>query len=224
MKILFATLLLLLSVTMFSQKVKIDVDALIDETQISGNNENDMKIIWWIPIEFWQAIFESEQGMTQEQIDGILTVLKPYTMVAVVDGKIGPFGGVTYIPLEKIKESILLVDQKGVKHEPIKEKNINTNTQNLMSSFKPILKNMLGTMGENMHFFVFPDQDKKNERLNDPAQKGKVMLQLFEEEYSWNTPLGSVVAPKFCPIDNAKMNGSWDYCPWHGDKLTEEKK
>ncbi len=212
--------LLFCSTQAFSQESTIDLNKLIDETQISGDDQGQMKLVWWIPLEFWQSVFESDPSITKSQANEIIKILSEYSMFAVVDGIIGPLGGVTYTPYDSINNNIL-VHGDGEKYKPIPFDDLTPDTQIMMSSFKPVLKNMLGSMGENMHFFVFPDYNDKKERICDPREKGEVVLTVREDEYRWRTPLGSVLPPKQCPADNEVLSGAWEYCPWHGEKLVK---
>ena len=208
-----------LSLNCISQQLVIDTNQLIDETQLSGSDPDEMKLVWWIPIEFWESVFAGDNTVTDDQAQNMLDVLSEYTMFAVVDGTIGPFGGVSFEPLETFENKVFVVDMNQEKYAPIKTEKLNSDTQILISSFKPILKNMLGAMGENMHFFVFSDLSKKKERICDPRAKGQVIFEMKGETYSYRTPLGAVLPPKKCPKDDEEMSGAWDYCPWHGNAL-----
>ena len=210
--------LLLLSLHCSAQ-VEVNIDQLITETQLSNGDPDDMNLVWWIPIEFWKAVFESEPSMTQDQINETIEVLKPYSMFAIVLGKIGPFGGVTYTKVGEIKQNLVLIDRNQKEYKPIEFEELNSDTQILVSSFKPILEHMLGEMGENVHFFVFPDYDKTSTRISNPKIDGEVAIRALDIEYVWKTPLGSLLAPKKCPVDGKILNGAWMFCPWHGVKL-----
>lgn len=217
-------LLLLISLTGFSQEEGVDINQLIKETQIGSGDPKDIELIWWIPVEFWEAVFENEKTVTEEQKNSIIEVLKPYAIFAVVDGKIGPLGGVEYTPVDSIESSIKLIDNKSKKHDPIKMKDLNADTQVLLNTMKPMLVNMLGELGRNMHFFVFSDVDKKNNRIADPNTEGEVKLTFLSDEFVWTTPLSAVLSSKQCPVDGAKMSGAWKFCPWHGAELVEPTK
>ncbi len=214
---------LTISFSCFGQQHEINLDNLIQETQKTNGEADDMRIIWWIPTEFWVASFQQEKSMSQEQKDEFINLLKPYSLFAVVDGKIGPFGGVTYRPVEEIEKSISLIGNNNTEYFPIKSEKLGPDLQNVLATFKPIFKNMMGQLGENMNIFVFSDQTKKGKRISDPYFKGGLTFMLGETEYQWRTPLGSLIPEKICPKDDEKLNGAWDYCPWHGEKLEEAK-
>jgi hypothetical protein len=95
--------------------------------------------------------------------------------------------------------------------------------QTLLSNLKPVLKNAMGQLGENMNFFVFSDKKENGKRVSDPYAKGNVQLNVRNKEYKWRTPLGTLMPLKYCPKDKEDMNGSWEYCPWDGGKLLLKK-
>jgi len=65
--------------------------------------------------------------------------------------------------------------------------------------------------------------DAQSERISNPYTKGTVHLAFQGAEYKWRTPLGSLLAPKQCPVDQEVMTGAWKYCPYHGKELVEQK-
>ena len=208
--------------SVLSQEHKIDINELIEESQINTGEAGEIKMNWWIPNEFWLATFQNEPTLSQNDVNEFMKVLEPYSLFAVIDGEVGPFGGVTYTSESDISKSITLTDNNGKQHKPLSNSELNPDLQNFLSMFKPILINMIGQMGQNMHFFVFSDVDAKGNRIADPTQKGKITVNVVGEEYVWKTPLGSVLPPKYCPEDGEAHSGAWDYCPYHGNKLTSK--
>jgi hypothetical protein len=152
-------------------------------------------------------------------MEEILKVLRPYTLVAVVDGTIGPMGGTTFRSEAEIRKEIVFVDTLGKEHRPIAADAISTDVKNLLGFMKPVMSNMLGPMGENLYFFAFPAQNDAGKRLADPKSEGTFALRLAKQSFDWKLPLGSLMSPKMCPRDKEILNGAWSYCPWHGDKL-----
>lgn len=52
------------------------------------------------------------------QAEEFIKILRPYTVIVVVDGKIGAFGGVTYTPEAAIRDSIQIKDSKRDRYRP----------------------------------------------------------------------------------------------------------
>lgn len=57
----------------------------------------------------------------------------------------------------------------------------------------------------------------------DPTTEGVFAVRLDGETYQWDLPLSSLLPEKVCPVDNAPMDGSWKFCPWHGKELMPER-
>ncbi len=85
------------------------------------------------------------------------------------------------------------------------------------------LTTILGPLGQNMHFIVFPSKNIKGQYIADVTKEGTFVVQLGETEFTWRLPLSSLVPPKICPVDGEKMSGAWKFCPWHGTKLLSEE-
>ncbi|HEY9002625.1 MAG TPA: hypothetical protein VIM89_14805 [Mucilaginibacter sp.] len=81
---------------------------------------------------------------------------------------------------------------------------------------KPMIANMMGKMGQNFRFFVFPAFDKNKVLIADPRKPGTLTIGLTNDAFKFKLPLESILKPKKCPIDGETMSGSWMYCPWHG--------
>ena len=157
MFLLIASALLVFGFSSLSlaQEQRIDINALIDETQKMSSSQDEMSMVWWLPEEFWLANFAQDPSSTPEQAQQFVKVLNPYTVLCVIDGLIGTFGGVTYHTEEFIRENIYIVDEKGTRYTPIKNKDLNADTTNFLSMMKPLFVNMLGPMGEICIFIFF---------------------------------------------------------------------
>lgn len=203
----------------FAQDRKVDIRALTQETQKMTQSANEITLIWWIPEEYWRVSFEQAQNMTASQIEEFLKVLRPYMLIVAVDGKIGAFGGVTYKSKATILNSIQIIDREGIHYRPLIDEKIDADTKNFLSMMKPVFVNMLGPMGQNMHFFLFSSKNKKGQDIAVAKREGAFSVKLDKKEFKWRLPLGSLLPPKECPVDGEKLNGAWKFCPWHGVEL-----
>jgi hypothetical protein len=218
MKHAIATLILAVSVFVVNgQDFVIDTDELIDEIQKSSDNEDRVNLIWWIPTEFWEASL----GEESEEVQQIISVLDQYTVFAVVDGEIGAFGSVHYVPLKELKKDLTITDRHGDVFTPVDDKDVDQETSMFLQIMRPVFTNMLGSLGENMHFVLFPKENLEGKRLLNPYIEGEFVVKMLGESYEWETPLGSLFAKKHCPVDDRTWNGTWKYCPVHGKELTE---
>lgn len=197
----------------------VDLAALIHDTQRTAPGNDQMSLAWWVPEEYWRVSFAQEKTLSAEGIEEMLKALHPYTLVAVVDGKMGPMGGVTFRPEAEVRKDIVLVDTSGKEHRPLDDDAINKDVKLFLGFIKPILGDMMGSMGESMYFFAFPSHSEAGKPLANALGEGTLSVKVGEQSFDWKLPLGSLMPPKVCPKDKEILNGAWTYCPWHGEKL-----
>jgi hypothetical protein len=219
------TTLSVLTLTPFSvigviaQERPVNVNALVDELQRGSDELNRMDFVFWMPPLLWRHTLAQSASMTGEDIEDFVKVLKPYTLVAVVAGSIGPFGGVTYVPEETLLTRVWIKDGYGTLYGPLSGNTIDADTEMFLAMMKPMFVNLLGPMGRNMHFFLFPAKTDRGEHIADPMQIGSFSIVLNEVEYRWRLPLSSLVPAKICPVCHEELKGTFGFCPWDGSKL-----
>lgn len=223
LKFIYLSVIVLSTVLTSAQNLNIDYNQFIRETQKNSSESGKINIVWWIPLEFWDITLKRNKTLSEDQIKKFIDELKPYSMFAVIQGEMGPMGNLTYVPLDSIKNSIVLLDNNQKKYYPIAYDQLDAGLQSLLTMLKPVLKNSMGQLGENMNFFVFSDQKDNQKRVSDPYVKGAVQVNILNKEYKWRTPLGTLMPLKYCPKDKEELNGSWEYCPWDGEKLILKK-
>lgn len=201
------------------RETKIDLNAFIQETQKQVLDANQMTFVWWVSREFWRISDANSPHPNPVQIEQFVKMLEPYLLMVVIAGKVGPMGGITYKHETTIRNNILIMDDLGTRYRPFDAGGIDADTKNLISILKPVMSNILGPLGQNMHAFLFPSKNDKGERIADPMREGSFSLKLGEVLVKWRTPLGSLLPPKICPVDGEKLSGAWKYCPWHGVAL-----
>lgn len=202
----------------YSQESKISLNALITDIQKSTDNTNEMIMVWWIPEEFWVAALSGDPSISQSQINMITETLRPYLILIVVEGNVGNFGGVTYKAESTIRDHLKVVDKFGDTYNPLTIDQVDLDTQNLLGMMKPVLVNMLGPMGQNMHFFLFNSNSSKGQIAN-PNKEGMFSVHLGGNTFNWRLPLGSLLPQKLCAKCNEKLSGAYSYCPYCGGKL-----
>ncbi len=218
MKTLFLLLFAILTVPVFAQYSNIDYETFMEDSQLSPGDQDAMRFVWWIPIEFWEMTLDNDPSISASEKKEFLDLLRPYTIIAAVDGKMGTFGGVTYKSEEELRLGMKLTGNDGKTYSPLLSSQLNSDVRTLISLFQPILKNIMGNLGENLHFFVFKDETDRG-RAFDPHKNGAVSLEMAGEFYEWKTPFSSLMPKKKCPVDGEIMNGNWNYCPIHGSAL-----
>lgn len=197
----------------------IDLNALLKDTQLLSQNPKVMRMTWWVPEEFWWASFANDPNITPEQSEEIISVLRPYLIVVGVNAAIGTFAGMTFMPKEVLRDTIEVIDANGVRYSPFTDEEVDPDAVNFLSMMGPVMKNMAGPMGENMHFFLFPKEGKDGTQIADPFSESFFKVRIAGEEFTFRLPLGSLLPPKLCPTDGEELSGAWKFCPRHGDKL-----
>lgn len=199
----------------------IDLQALTQETQKMSQKSDAMTLLWWIPEEYWSASLSQAPNMTASQVAEFLRVIRPYTMVAVLDGAIGPFGGITYKSEDSIRASTRLLDSGGKSYAALTDDEIDADTKAMLQMLKPIMVSMLGPMGQNMHFLLFPGKTDSGARIASAKDKGQFSVKLGQKEFKWRLPLDSLLPAYVCANCREECKGSWSFCPWCGTNLTK---
>lgn len=144
----------------------------------------------------------------------------PYTVVVVIDGKFGSPGTGSYRTEKDVLSQIRLIDNSKTEYAVLTKSELGADLDAVIGVMQPILSGMLGKLGDNMHFAIFPGKNGKGERLADPTKAGSLRIRLQPgREFGWQFPLASLLPLKICPIDKAEMSGGWKYCPFHGAEL-----
>ncbi|MDD5254948.1 MAG: hypothetical protein PHR11_02705 [Candidatus Omnitrophica bacterium] len=196
-----------------------DFNALIQETQKKSDKSGEMSFVWWIPLEYWEYSFAQNPSVGPQQAERVVSVFKPYTLIAVVDGTMGQYGAVTYRPEEEVRRHVKLRDSKGLDYSPLAEADVSVEAKSFLAAMKPVLSSVLGPMGQNMYFFLFPARDNGGQEISNAKKQGQLSVFLGEREFTWKLPLSSVLPPKSCPVCGAKVSGAYSFCPWDGAKL-----
>jgi len=198
------------------------LNSLVEQTMQTNTDHDDFVLAWWIPLEFWDAAQENDPTITDEVKDQIKKMLGPYNLVGFFDGQMADSGVLTSISVKEISKSIELKGNDGNSYRPIDHKDLPAEMQEILGVFKPIFKNLLGPLGESIHIYVFSDESKKGGRVADPIAEGTVAVSPSGRKFTWPTPISCLLPPMKCPVDDKTMDGSWKYCPWHGEELIGE--
>ncbi len=199
----------------------IDGNELINELTAVSDDPDLVTMVFWLPEEFWDWSFSQDPSLSSEVREQMVSVIRPYAMFGIVDGKMGPFGGVSFVNFVDLRRGVVLVDGSGGRHKPLSEDVLSPDALNLGAMMKPVLTNFVGPLGENMYFFFFESTVGEGAAIASPQAPGRFSVEVGDQVFDWKTPLSTVIPPKFCPIDNEKMNGTWKYCPFHGAELLE---
>lgn len=202
---------------------KIDYTGLLRETQQAPKEPGYVGLVWWTPAAFWEQAAE-RAGMSETKAAERYAPLSKYTMIVTTLGKVG-IGNVDWIPEAVIRDNITLRDDEGNIYKPVSK--VSGDAEGLASILKPVFRNILGPMGDNVGIFFFSGTNKMARPIADPLAPGKFsvvianLLGTPESAFEWQLPLTALSPPKYCPIGKERVQANWKYCPWHGNKLDE---
>jgi hypothetical protein len=201
----------------------VDFHAFVREIQQTTREPGYLGILMWTPTEFWERSAE-RAGFSAEKAHERYAALRKYTVIMAGIGKLG-LGNINWISEPEIRSNLKLRDAAGNDYESVQK--ISGDAEGLASIIKPILANMMGTMGQNLQIYFFPGADKMARPIANPLAPGSFsvvitnILGTKESVYEWKLPLTSLSPPRYCPVGKERVEANWKYCPWHGVRLDE---
>jgi hypothetical protein len=191
----------------------------------SGSN---MSVAFWMPLEYWQTAMLGDKQKDPAIAAKVLKAIESYMILAVVRLDFSPMGVVRFQDRQTVASGLKVTFQnaKGTTQElsPLPEEG-DEDVQAMLQMIKPIFASSMGKLGQNFHFFVFPDRDAKGKRLADPYEKGKLTVELGNAAGKAATvmevecPLNPLFVPRECSTCRKKAHVSWSFCPWCGKEL-----
>lgn len=199
----------------------VSIDALLSETQYSNDTSEMIEFVWWLPREFWAASYAQDPTSSKEDFEALNSMFGDFELFGIIQGEIGHFGGITYYSKETVLQN-LTVNYKGENLMIVPENEISADFMNFLMIMQPMIGNMLGQMGNNIHFILLKSI-RGNEVLPiDPLKGSNLSIKLGDFEKIIELPLSSLLKEKKCPEDKKLYSGKWVYCPLHGKKLVAE--
>jgi hypothetical protein len=202
-----------------AQDNTVDLSTLTRETQKSIHKEHKLTIVWWIPDDFWRAALAANPDVSAKQTESMIKVVHPYTLVAVVDGEFGPFGSITYVNEKSTRDHLTIFDNNGKEYKPLDNSEVNGDLENLLDGMKPMLGRMLGPLGKNFNFYVFPGTAKNGKMIANPKEESTFTVQNEDQKFKWRLPLGSLLPTKTCSKCSENLSGAFKFCPYDGTAL-----
>ena len=212
-------LTMLLSPACFAQETALDVQSIMHDTQQMKYEGHQMVMAWWIPEQYWQATFAVSGKLTKGQIANFIKTVRASTLVVVVRSNFDAHGNSTFEDEDSLRSTISLIDTNRIHYAPIENADLNKEMQQFLGLMKPILANMLGPLGKNLDFFVFPSVGKSGQAIADARKEGVFFVAIGEDRFKWRLPLGSVLPPKTCPTCTEVLSGAFKFCPYDGTPL-----
>lgn len=207
---------------MVAQDQKPDATQLVLECMKISNVDGELNLLFWLPEEFWRVASASNPNASQSQVDLIIKVIHPYTIVGVSSGKTGPFA-VTYRTEAEVRDLVRLKDSKGNTYTPLPENQLDPSVPGLFAFLKPGIARTAGSAAQNIYFYAFPGSTKDGTRVCDPTKEGSCEVEVGTRQFKWRLPLGSVLPRQKCPTCGEMLSGAYKFCPYDGTKLAGNK-
>ena len=198
---------------------KIELTEFVREIQIWNKEGNNMSLSFWLPESYWRYALADTPGVTIEVANQILMTFEDYVFICAVDLNINTDGSILFSDQFQVGESISIEDQLGNKYLPLSDTEISNDALAMSEMLKPMFAQMLGQMGQGMHFFFFKVKDENGKNIINELEEGRFIVRHSNKEFKYELPLVVLLPPKNCPVDSLEMKGNWSYCPFHGDKL-----
>jgi hypothetical protein len=187
------------------------------QMKLAGHN---MKLVWWVPEEFWDVVANDNPSIRKSDMEAVKSLFSGYTMVIAIAGtRTSENSEVIYdfMSYDEMKPSIQLIDVSNVQYRPLEDKDISNEILGFRERLKPIFTNSLGALGKGANVFFFKTEAGVNTTSAAANARFKVILDAVT--FNWNAPMPCLMPAKYCPVDDLKMKGDWIYCPYHGVKL-----
>ena len=204
-------------------EVGMDTSAMVKETQQIDQHSSKMGLFWWVPVEFWEQS-AMKSGISAEEARQYFKPLRDYNMFLIGIGTLR-LGTIDWRSDADVRKSIVLRDQAGNTYKPLET--VSADARSFNDILKPMFKNMLGQFGEGVRIIYFPIKDSTGNIFADPRRSSEFSLVVTglidsgNNVYTWRLPLSSMTPPRYCPVGKEKLDASWKYCPWHGNKLED---
>ena len=204
----------------------IDSVALTTETQRMSNDSATLDLVWWVPVEFWEAAFRQDPSLSRQDADNMLAAMRPYFLMIVIQTDITPYGEFNFLPLSRISGGLQVsyTDDRGNRTALPVLASTNAEFEEMLTVLRPLLANAMGNMGQNFHFFAFSAEDKNGNRMASPYEAGTISVSLNSRRdsapvvFEFDAPLDSLFVPRICP-NGKPAHISWNFCPWDGSRL-----
>lgn len=203
----------------------VDVSEMTRETQKTIHTEG-VHLVWWIPPEYWAASIQGDQSMAAEQRKALMDIMEKYSMLAIVQAEVTPFGSFSFYDRETTIKGLKIEVSDGKSSKTIKPlEKVPDELALLLKVLSPILEAALGNMGKNLNFFVLSDR-VKGDRLISPYGHSTLTVTLTSKQgtplgpANFEMPMDSLFVPRKCP-NGKPAHVSWVVCPWDGTQLPQ---
>ncbi|QSX77028.1 hypothetical protein [Agrilutibacter solisilvae] len=200
---------------------QVNLADLVRDTQMLDAQGQELELVWWIPREYMVAAMAQSADRPGERTERELeSLFDEFTLVAVLRGEVSALGAGRFEPEEALRAKVRIQDTEGKVYNPIPADEVDSRMTVLIGILRPVFKQLIGAMGENMQLFVFPGRKGQDQRLADPLGTGRFAVRVGDKEHAFRLPLGSLLMPKQDPATGETFPGSYSFNPYTGGVLS----
>lgn len=195
------------------------IEELTRNSMSNKSGEAGLNLSLWLSDYIWEYSARNTPGANEAMVEDIVRIMKGYNIFGVVVGKMDGNEIIRYADEEAIRSTVVLIGQDSVEYEPLPEDEISEELDFVLRAMKPMYAQMMGQFGENMHLIVFQKRNSAGELIADPLEEKNITLHTSGVDFEWRLPMSALVPKKKCPEDGELVNGTWKFCPYHGNEL-----
>lgn len=193
------------------------VEDIVRDTQRLTVEDGSVSMIWWIPVQFWEASMRDNADLPEAARTEIIGFMAEYNVVALLRAKAGPEGLEDIRPKDELVKNTR-VEANGKVLEPLAADKVSPAALVLLSQLKPVIAAAAGQVGEAMEFVVYP-AFVDGKAIIDATQPGALNVTFYGRTQQWRLPLGSLLPPKIDKVTGEQFPGNYEYNPYTGKKI-----
>lgn len=219
------TIILFLTITIstfsFGQKIKEKIDfteyvKYLSQTKTDGQ---DFKMSMWMPLNYLDLSAKARPDYDPEVIKFLEELFDGYTLVMIYSGEIDTDNQMFVSESASTTRNKVYLEFQGKKYKPLTDSQLTDELSELTESIKPMINQMVGSLGPGMNLFFFDVRDDNNKSLIDPYKDNDFKIKIEKEIFHYNLPVPALFEDKKCEIENETYPSNYNYCPIHGNQL-----
>jgi hypothetical protein len=207
-----------------SNRPPADIGAFVKELMAVKIDGTRTQLAIWFPYEFFIEAALSQPGSTRAGVEQDVGFMKPYITMIIQCKFENPDGSGLYASEAEVRARAALKMADGTEVSPIDR------TPPKIAAMVSALKTIISAEGDagsaNMHILVFPTQNKQGKLIVNTSQKDKLALVLKADRrypetiFAWHTPFDATANVTMCSRCKEQVSPKWTYCPWCGQKIS----
>lgn len=198
---------------------QVKLDELTRDTQRHRLANGNVEVVWWIPLEYWEASLAQEKGVDPDALQRIRDTFGDYNVVAVLQASVADDLQYRFTSEDEVHALTVLIDLQGHPHPAIASDDLPPKLAATLAFLKPVLASGMGPMGKSMYFLVFPGNDAQGRRLIDPLADGRAQVKTRNKTHVFRLPLGSLLPDRHDAATGESFPGDFLYNPYTGQVL-----